>query len=212
LPGKWFLVVTSPRQIVYPLRLRRQSSGFTLLELMVVLVIIGGLLSLVNLNASDTQIQDETGRFATTLVIEMNLYREEAAYRNLDLGLAMDRDELILLSWQDVRQQANKGTLSVEELSEIAKNPWQAYSSASLGAPEVPEGMTMTLEVDDAEVDFEALLDNDNGSLPALQFLSSEEYTAFDLTIGHDADSRFTFVIHGDGFNPVWKELVRYEH
>ena len=97
---------------------------------MVVLVIIGGLLSLVNLNASDTQIQDETGRFATTLVIEMNLYREEA----------------------------------------------------------------------------------DNGPLPALQFLSSEEYTAFDLTIGHDADSRFAFVIHGDGFNPVWKELVRYEH
>ncbi|MDO6681155.1 type II secretion system minor pseudopilin GspH [Oceanobacter sp. 5_MG-2023] len=203
--------MTSFRPMTLPAQRPLPQRGFTLLELLVVLMIIGGLLSLVNLNASDTQIQDETGRFATTMVIAMNLYREEAAYRNLDLGLAMDRDELMLLSWQDVRQQAAKGTLSVEELSDIDKNPWQAYSSASLNAPTVPEGMVMALVIDDDDVDFEELLDNDEGPLPALQFLSSEEYTAFELTITHDADNSFAFVIHGDGFNPVWKEVVRYE-
>ncbi|WP_221798639.1 type II secretion system minor pseudopilin GspH [Oceanobacter mangrovi] len=188
-----------------------QQSGFTLLEIMVVLAIIAGLLGLVSLNGSDTKVRDETGRFAAALVVQMNLYREEAVYRNADYGLAMDSQEMLLLQWTDVRQRAQSTSMSAEELSQLQKNPWTAYSNAVLGVPKVPEGIRLSLSIDGAEVDFDELLNSDDGPLPALLFLSSEEYTAFDLTIENSADNRFVFVIHGDGFNPVRKELVTYE-
>jgi len=190
---------------------QRNQTGFTLLEVLVVLAIIGGLLGMVTLNGSDTKIRDETGSFATSLVVQMNMYREAASSQNLDLGLAMDVNELLLLSWKDAESAAQSGTLSAEELDTLTKNPWQSWSSSYVGTPQVPENVVFTLLVDDEEVDFDELLDNDDGPLPALLFLASEEYTAFDLRIDNTADERFTFVIHGDGFNPVWKELENHD-
>lgn len=194
-----------------PFLLRRPQAAFTLLEVMVVLFIIGLLMSLVSFTSSDRQAQDATERFASQLVAQLNQYQEEAAYQNIDLGLAMDEDELELLSYQDLnRLEVTTGKTS-EELGKLAENPWQPWGSATIGTPAVPEGITLHLNVEGQEVDFEQLQDDDTGALPALLFLSSEEYTPFDLELHHDADSGFSVLIHGDGINPVWQEIVRYE-
>lgn len=187
--------------------------GFTLLEVMVVLVIIGGLLSLVGLNSGDRRARDVTEEFATQLVVQMNLYREEAVYTNQDLGLAMDRAEMLLLRYQDVNRQEVQAGLDREALDQLIKNPWQTYESPSigLGSPIVPEGLRMTLVVNEEEVDFESLLDEETGPLPALMFLSSEEFTAFELTLENLDDPSFEVMVHGDGFNPIWRETLSYD-
>lgn len=191
----------------------RIQQGFTLLEVMVVLVIIGGLLSLVGLNSGDRRARDLTEEFATQLVVQMNLYREEAVYTNQDLGLAMDRAEMLLLRFQDVNRQEVQAGLDREALDRLIKNPWQTYESPSigLGSPAVPEGLRMTLVVNEEEVDFESLLDEETGPLPALMFLSSEEFTAFELTLENLDDPSFEVKVHGDGFNPIWRETLSYE-
>lgn len=188
-----------------------ESRGFTLLEVMVVLFVIGLITSLVTFNSSDRKAQDDTQKFGKQLAVVMNLYRDEAVYRNLDLGLAMDVNELLLLEFQDIRRLEVSSGKSSDELQKLADNPWQPYTSATLKAPAVPEGMTLMLSLDGKEIDFEDLLDDDDKPLPALEFLSADEYTPFELTLEHSSDTRFAVLLHGDGFNPVWSELVRYE-
>ncbi|MCY0965495.1 type II secretion system minor pseudopilin GspH [Parathalassolituus penaei] len=188
-----------------------ESRGFTLLEVMVVLFVIGLITSLVTFNSSDRKAQDDTQKFGKQLAVVMNLYRDEAVYRNLDLGLAMDVNELLLLAFQDVRRLEVSTGKSSDELQKLADNPWQPYASETLKAPAVPEGMALMLTLDGKEVDFEDLLDDDDKPLPALEFLSADEYTPFELTLEHSSDTSFAILLHGDGFNPVWSELVRYE-
>jgi general secretion pathway protein H len=191
---------------------RSPDKGFTLLEVMVVLFIIGLLMGMVTLTSSDRQAQDITERYASQLAVQMNLYREEAVYRNLDLGLAMDTADLLLLSYQDVRRLEVSTGKSTEELNRLSENPWQAYSSRSVGVPAIPDGVQMALNIEGKDIDFSELLDNDSGPLPVLEFLSSEEYTPFELVVEHDTDASFAVLLHGDGFNPVWQEVVRYEN
>ncbi|MGB1091073.1 MAG: type II secretion system minor pseudopilin GspH [Oceanobacter sp.] len=196
------------------LRYSGKNAGFTLLEVLVVLFIIGALLSLVGLNSSDRQTIDTTEQFAESLVVQMNQYRDEAVYTNQDLGLAMTENELLLLSFQDPMREEVRAMLDRDALDALIKNPWQPYSSPNtgIGTPTVPEGLSFKLTIDEVEVDYDELIDDETGALPALMFLSSEEYTAFELVLLHEADERFEVQIHGDGFNPVWAETLVYDN
>lgn len=203
-------------------QMRRQYTsmhGFTLLEVMVVLFVIGLLVGMSNLNFTENRVQDDTRRFAQKLQVLMNLYREEAVYRNEDLGLAIDVNEMLLLSYQSPEQlqQKNAAEEKVQfeagfESEEEKQNPWQPYNNSLFSSPDVIEGITFVLLIEGDEIDFDDFLgDDDEGLKPALMFFSSEDYSPFELVIQHDADQRFEMRLHGDGFNPVWHELIQYE-
>jgi general secretion pathway protein H len=202
--------------------MRRQYTsmhGFTLLEVMVVLFVIGLLVGMSNLNFTENRVQDDTRRFAQKLQVLMNLYREEAVYRNEDLGLAIDVNEMLLLSYQSPEQLQQKNAAEEKvkfeagfESEEEKQNPWQPYNNSLFSSPDVIEGITFVLLIEGDEIDFDDFLgDDDEGPKPALMFFSSEDYSPFELVIQHDADQRFEMRLHGDGFNPVWHELIQYE-
>jgi len=203
-------------------QMRRQYTsmhGFTLLEVMVVLFVIGLLVGMSNLNFTENRVQDDTRRFAQKLQVLMNLYREEAVYRNEDLGLAIDVNEMLLLSYQSPEQLQQKNAAEEKvkfeagfESEEEKQNPWQPYNNSLFSSPDVIEGITFVLLIEGDEIDFDDFLgDDDEGLKPALMFFSSEDYSPFELVIQHDADQRFEMRLHGDGFNPVWHELIQYE-
>jgi len=203
-------------------QMRRQYTsmhGFTLLEVMVVLFVIGLLVGMSNLNFTENRVQDDTRRFAQKLQVLMNLYREEAVYRNEDLGLAIDVNEMLLLSYQSPEQLQQKNAAEEKvkfeagfESEEEKQNPWQPYNNSLFSSPDVIEGITFVLLIEGDEIDFDDFLgDDDEGPKPALMFFSSEDYSPFELVIQHDADQRFEVRLHGDGFNPVWHELIPYE-
>ncbi|HBS41931.1 MAG TPA: type II secretion system protein GspH, partial [Oceanospirillales bacterium] len=60
-----------------------RQRGFTLLELMVVLMVIGLLLSMVNLASSDNAAQSDTEDFGRQLQAAFTQYRQEAVFQNL---------------------------------------------------------------------------------------------------------------------------------
>ncbi len=203
-------------------QMRRQYTsmhGFTLLEVMVVLFVIGLLVGMSNLNFTENRVQDDTRRFAQKLQVLMNLYREVAVYRNEDLGLAIDVNEMLLLSYQSPEQLQQKNAAEEKvkfeagfESEEEKQNPWQPYNNSLFSSPDVIEGITFVLLIEGDEIDFDDFLgDDDEGPKPALMFFSSEDYSPFELVIQHDADQRFEMRLHGDGFNPVWHELIQYE-
>ena len=195
------------------------SRGFTLLEVMVVLFVIGMLVGMANLNFTEDKVKDDTRRFVNQLQVLMNLYREEAVYRNLDLGLAMDVHEMLLLSYQPPQLLAQQNAADDEvtfqpgfESEEEEQNPWQPYSNSVFSSPEVPKGISFVLLVEGNEIDFDDLLgDDDEGPQPALMFFAAEDYTPFELVVQHDADASFEVRVYGDGFNPVWNEVILYE-
>jgi general secretion pathway protein H len=75
----------------------------------------------------------------------------------------------------------------------------------------VPEPVSLALFVEGVEVDIETLQGDDEGPLPALLFLSADEYTPFRIELGHIDDQAFLITVKGDGFSPVTIEVERFE-
>lgn len=190
----------------------KHSRAFTLLEVLVVLAVIGGLMALVTINGSDRQAQDQTEQFARQLLALFDSARQESVFQNIDLGLALDAQSLMLLSYQDVNSHEFSANKTREELDKLAKNPWQTYSSGPLRTEfEAPEHVYMSLKVEGQDVDFSEFLDGDEGPEPALLFLSSDEYTPYELTLVSDIDERFAVQLKGDGFNVPLLLIERFD-
>lgn len=189
----------------------QQQRGFTLLEIMVVLVVIGLLLSMVNLAASDRAAQSETEQFARRLQAAFAQYQEESVFQNIDLGVAILPDEVWLLAYMDVNSQEFGTGLSIEERTIMEENPWQPYQNRLAPSINIPQEVDIRLMLDDQEIDLVELLDEDVGPKPALMFLSSDEYLPFEIYLTHEADENFVILLTGDGFNPVSVSIERYD-
>lgn len=179
----------------------RQVRAFTLLEVMVVLAIIGSLLAMVSITGSSRQAEDETTRLGQQLITLFSAYQQEAVFQNLDLGLAFQDQQLLLLNLQDIRKEENNANKSREELDALVKNPWQPYSGHLKKRLEIPEYIEVLLSVEGTEIDLYQPTP-EHGPKPVLVFLSSDEYSHFKLTLSHDDDPSFMVVLEGDGFNP----------
>lgn len=191
---------------------KRYQQGVTLLEILVVLMLIGGLMGIVMLNVSNDQTRRDTKRFGQQVQLWLGSLRQEAIFQNIDLGLAMDSETLLLLSYQDVYSQEFSANLDAKELDRLKKNPWQPHTAGRLKSElKVPDSVRMRLFLDDDEVDFAEFLEQDDGPLPALLLLSSDEYTPFRLLLEHDEDASFYYQLSGDGFAPLRLEIKDYD-
>jgi general secretion pathway protein H len=134
--------------------------GFTLLELMVVLVIIGVLLSFVGLSTGGDSRAEQMQREATRLIALIDMASEQAVLRSEQLAIRFgDADyEFMLL-------QAGK---------------WAALQDdGPLRARELPRGMELRLELEENPPPG---LQAEDTEAPQVFLLSSGEMTPFTLT------------------------------
>ena len=191
--------------------LLRKQQGFTLLEIMVVLTIIGLMLGMATLSTGGNEQKHEAQQQGLRFMAQLDAYRNEAVFQNLDLGLAMDEQITQLLTYIDINSATQIDGKEKEELARFKKNPWAAYQGSLKQQIELPEYLAMSLFIEDKLVDFAELIDEEEGAKPALLFLSSDEYSPFKLVIEHLNDESFSIIITGDGFSRFVMKVDQYE-
>ena len=135
------------------------QSGFTLLELMVVVAIIGILFSLASLSintSDDKSIEAEAKRFAAL----MKLANEEAIFNTREMVLEVDKRGYQFLALGD------QGFVPMEEADAVFR------------PRELPDHIEIKLVIEDQTIEFDSLEEDDK---PKIGVFSSGEMTPFSL-------------------------------
>lgn len=168
---------------------RQRPAGFTLIELMVVLVVVGLLISLVGLSIGSGGERRELEEVTRSLYLRMQAASEEAVVTNREIGLRF-----------------REGRYRFVQLDRD-EDQWTAIPPGGLSGAQLPEWTELDLITDGGEAD--ALETEDDDELqPDLVFFSSGESTAFDLYLWwEEADDGQAQLLTSDGINGVeWLE------
>jgi len=151
-----------------------RSAGFTLLELMVVLVLIGIIFSFAMLSLGGDDLGEMMEQETRRLVTLLGLASDEAVLRGEELAVHFTAEGFEFLVLQDTA--------------------WQPTGEDGLlKAYTLPEGITLRLEVDGDPPGLAARDDEaDEALTPQVFILSSGEMTPFTATLqAHDSTTRY---------------------
>jgi len=164
---------------------RANHSGFTLIEILVVLIIVGLLAALAVFNMAGSSQQRELENQIRDLYLLMQTASEQAVLNNLELGLLLEDDGYRFLVFQD------------------DPGEWKAPAERVYRKRTLPEWLVVTRYI---ESDAPRLTSTEDELRPDLVFFSSGETTPFEIefTIGRDTDNMH--VLASDGVSPLeWR-------
>jgi general secretion pathway protein H len=154
------------------MRILRTQAGFTLIEMLVVVFIIGvitaGVLLSVSITGSDHELQTESERLATL----MNYARDEAEVQTRELGLSCSAHGYEFLAFDP--RTGLWGSIDQDD---------------ALRARTLPAGLTLRLKVETREVVFTPPLETDPKK-PDVMIFSNGDLSAFELTVERDGATR----------------------
>ena len=181
-----------------------KNQGFTLLELLLVIMVMGYLVSLVKLPAFDTDPFEQVEKVTQRLAVQINLASEQAVLQQQQLGIALSDSSYQFLFFDE--------------------EGWQPLAEPIFSAPEAKDNIQFQLSLDGLswqqdnllsaiefinEEDQEALAEVPEEQrwalFPQIFLLSSGELTPFDLKISYNNgfDEPITFLIRGQFTTPV---------
>ena len=146
--------------------IKRHSSGFTLLELIVVILIIGLLLTFATISvgtSSSKELETEAKRFYSLL----KLASEEAIMNTQEMALELSKNQYQFLVW---------GETGFQSPDEEGGNFFRPR--------ELPEQIVINLEIEETKIDFDDLEEEEE--LPKIGIFSSGEMTPFSIIFFQD--------------------------
>ncbi len=165
---------------------RAADSGFTLIEILVVLIIVGLLASLAVFSMGGNSQQRELENHVRELYLLMQTASEQAVLNNLELGLLLEDDGYQFVAFQD------------------ESGEWKPSGERLFNQRSLPDWMTVTQFV---ESDAPRLTSAEDKLRPTIVFFSSGESTPFEIefTIGSDSDLMHSLA--SDGVSPLeWRQ------
>jgi general secretion pathway protein H len=180
-----------------------RESGFTLIELMLVIFIIGLLVSMVRLPALSSSPFELVDQESKKLGVLINMASDRAILKNRQIGLALNEQQYVFL--------------------EFIENKWQVISEPPFITEPLPTNVTVQLNLDDLPwseenllsavklIDEEELEKSSQKSaeeraleFPQIFILSSGEISSFEIEMTYDDfDQEITFLVQGEFSAPV---------
>jgi general secretion pathway protein H len=160
---------------------KHTSSGFTLIEVLVTLVIIGLMISIVGLNLRNDPAA-EAHRFATRLKKQMEFSADRAVLKQDTVGLYVEGQGYAFLgySWR--------------------KQKWYPLLNDEATPQEIPQPYSLRLG---ESVEDQVIRDEDGSLIPQLIFLPTGENTAFELFVEELYSDQPSLRIFSDGFSGI---------
>jgi general secretion pathway protein H len=164
------------------MRTTRATAGFTLIEMLVVVFIIGiiaaGVLLSVNITGTDHELQTESERLATL----MNYARDEAEMQTRELGLACSANGYEFYAFDP--RTALWGSIKEDD---------------ALRPRTLPAGLTLRLNVEGHDIVFKTP-NKEDAKKPDIMIFSNGDLSAFELTVVRDdADRSVKLAIDAKG-------------
>jgi general secretion pathway protein H len=154
------------------MRTTRPTAGFTLIEMLVVVFIIGiiaaGVLLSVSLTGTDHELQTESERLATL----MNYARDEAEMQTREFGLACSPNGYEFYAFDP--RTALWGSVTEDD---------------ALRARILPAGLTLKLNVEGHDIVFKPP-NKEDAKKPDIMIFSNGDLSAFELTVVRDEAAR----------------------
>lgn len=160
------------------------AHGFTLIEVMVVLVVVGLLVTLVGINLGGGGERRELEEVSRELYLKMQVASEEAVITNREIGLRVNEGRYRFLEWQP------------------EEDNWVAAQGRGFGTSTLPQWVEYEIETDTGAGRELGDDDEDGETLPDLVFFSSGESTPFELFLWWEQDADRSHVIYSDGIHP----------
>lgn len=162
------------------------EGGFTLIEILVVLIIVGLLASLAVVNLTGNSRLRELQQQVRDVYLLMQAASEQAVLNNREYGLVLEEGGYRFVAMDDETGQ------------------WTMNEERIFRPRTFPEWLVMTFEVAaDAPRLRSDESDKEEGLQPEIVFLSSGEITPFELTFSVEEGANVRHVIRSDGFSPM---------
>ncbi|NWO05934.1 MAG: type II secretion system minor pseudopilin GspH [Alteromonadaceae bacterium] len=165
---------------------RHRQTGFTLIEILVVLIIVGLLAALAVANLAGGSQQRELREQVRELYLLMQTASEQAVLNNREYGLVLDDSGYRFVAFEDENRE------------------WAAYSERLFRPRTFPDWVVLTSFI---ENDLPKLASDESDTLrPDVVFFSSGETTPFELEFTLQGTDESPLVIASDGISPIqWR-------
>jgi general secretion pathway protein H len=165
---------------------QQHSSGFTLIEILVVLVVVGMLVALATFTLGGNSVRRDLDNEVEKMFLLMKTVSEQAVLNNTEFGLVVEEEQYQFMAYN---QQSGD---------------WKPYGERLFRQRSIPQWMVVTKYI---ENDAPRLASDDDQPRPDVVLFSSGETTPFALefSIGREGLSNEDYVhsIGSDGVSPI---------